>query len=345
MNGRPRARKSSEPRSRRAASQARDNDDGASRGLTALHRGEGLAFCGLREPLVRMTEPSGIRRVLRRADEHRQLPGLGSGEPAGGRHRSRARLRSGRWDRRYAFRAARARCRGGAGAGHHACAGDPRSCRPFVGGAAIQGQDGAKIGIGEQIREVQEVFRPMFCADDLKVDGGDFDLLLSDGDRIPLGELEVEVIETPGHTAAGVSYRSATQPSWAIPCSCPTMGPPEPISPAATRGSSIGRSSGFSRFRPRRGCSCVTITRLPGRNDYRWETTVAEKRRNVHIAAWRDRGGVRSHARARDATLSRPSCSAVDPGEHRGRPAAASGREWRFLLGFRCGSRPVRSLD
>ena len=70
----------------------------------------------------------------------------------------------------------------------------------------FKARTGAKIGIGARIREVQRVFRPMFCADDLKVDGGDFDLLLSDGDRTSLGELEIEVIETPGHTADHICY-------------------------------------------------------------------------------------------------------------------------------------------
>lgn len=79
---------------------------------------------------------------------------------------------------------------------------DHLSAAPF-----FKAKTGAKIGIGARIREVQKVFRPMFCADDLKADGGDFDLLLSDGDRVPLGGLEIEVIETPGHTAADVSYR------------------------------------------------------------------------------------------------------------------------------------------
>jgi len=71
----------------------------------------------------------------------------------------------------------------------------------------FKAKTGAKIGIGARIRDVQKVFRPMFCADDLKVDGSDFDLLFNDGDRIRVGGLEIEVIETPGHTAADISYR------------------------------------------------------------------------------------------------------------------------------------------
>ncbi|MEO6114661.1 MAG: MBL fold metallo-hydrolase, partial [Sphingomicrobium sp.] len=63
----------------------------------------------------------------------------------------------------------------------------------------FKAKTGARIGIGEHIRDVQKIFRPMFAADDVKSDGGDFDLLFRDGERLALGELEFEVMATPGH--------------------------------------------------------------------------------------------------------------------------------------------------
>ncbi|MEY4859156.1 MAG: hypothetical protein RLZZ235_1323, partial [Pseudomonadota bacterium] len=71
----------------------------------------------------------------------------------------------------------------------------------------IKQRCGGKIGIGEHIKDVQRIFRPVFAADDVKPEGGDFDLLFRDGDRIALGNLEIEVIHTPGHTPACVCYR------------------------------------------------------------------------------------------------------------------------------------------
>src|SRR5687768_15427832 len=71
----------------------------------------------------------------------------------------------------------------------------------------LKERTGAKVGIGAGVREVQKVFAPMFGASDVKNDGGDFDLLLDDGQRLPLGELSIEVIATPGHTPACVSYK------------------------------------------------------------------------------------------------------------------------------------------
>jgi glyoxylase-like metal-dependent hydrolase (beta-lactamase superfamily II) len=67
---------------------------------------------------------------------------------------------------------------------------------------------GAKLGIGEGIREVQETFRPIFnLGDDFPVDGSQFDHLFRDGERFALGSIDCQVIATPGHTGDSVSYR------------------------------------------------------------------------------------------------------------------------------------------
>ncbi|WP_231734882.1 MBL fold metallo-hydrolase, partial [Sphingomonas sp. CCH9-E2] len=68
------------------------------------------------------------------------------------------------------------------------------------GAPLIKARTGAWIGIGEHIRDVQKIFRPVFNLTDLKTDGSDFDRLFADGDRFALGELEVEVLHVPGHT-------------------------------------------------------------------------------------------------------------------------------------------------
>ena len=65
----------------------------------------------------------------------------------------------------------------------------------------------AKIGIGARITKVQECFKSIFdMGDDFATNGNQFDLLLEDGEILPLGSLKIEVIHTPGHTPACVSY-------------------------------------------------------------------------------------------------------------------------------------------
>ena len=75
------------------------------------------------------------------------------------------------------------------------------------GSPYVKGKTGAKIGIGEHIKDVQRIFRPVFDATDLKTDGSDFDHLFKDGERFKIGELDAEVLYTPGHTPADIIYK------------------------------------------------------------------------------------------------------------------------------------------
>ncbi|MGE0397633.1 MAG: MBL fold metallo-hydrolase [Kofleriaceae bacterium] len=65
----------------------------------------------------------------------------------------------------------------------------------------------AQVAIGERIRDVQEVFRAALDLPWIVADGSQFDRLLTDGEVFTAGTLRIEVIATPGHTPACVTYR------------------------------------------------------------------------------------------------------------------------------------------
>ena len=66
---------------------------------------------------------------------------------------------------------------------------------------------GGRIAIGEHIRRVQDVFGKLFNAgSDFAHDGSQFDHLFKDGEVFRIGELEAEVMHTPGHTPACLTY-------------------------------------------------------------------------------------------------------------------------------------------
>ncbi len=67
---------------------------------------------------------------------------------------------------------------------------------------------GAKLAIGENITQVQKLFKGFFnLPDTFATDGSQFDKLLADGETLTAGSLSIEVIATPGHTPACVSYK------------------------------------------------------------------------------------------------------------------------------------------
>lgn len=66
----------------------------------------------------------------------------------------------------------------------------------------------ATLAIGERITEVQSLFKEIFdLPEDFPTDGRQFDEMYAEGDTIEAGSLSFEVIETPGHTPACVTYK------------------------------------------------------------------------------------------------------------------------------------------
>lgn len=74
--------------------------------------------------------------------------------------------------------------------------------------AWLKERTGAAVAIGKGIVQVQHIFKERLHLDDreLVADGRQFDLLLADGDELPLGTLSIHVLATPGHTADSMSY-------------------------------------------------------------------------------------------------------------------------------------------
>jgi glyoxylase-like metal-dependent hydrolase (beta-lactamase superfamily II) len=179
---------------------------------------------------------------------------------------------------------------------------DHLSAAPF-----IKAKTGALVGIGEHIRDVQKIFRPMFAFEQMKTDGSDFDRLFTDGERFPIGDLEVEVIHTPGHTPADVAYRIGDAVFVGDTLFMPDYG--------TARADFPGGDARQLYRSMRRLLALPDDTRLfmchdykaPGRDDYRWETTVGEQRReSVHVHDGVTEDEFATMREARDATLSAP---------------------------------------
>ena len=76
------------------------------------------------------------------------------------------------------------------------------------GAQALKHEMGGEIAIGEHILQVQQRFGKLFdMPPQTWEEGGGFDRLLADRECLALGNKEIEVLATPGHTPACVSYR------------------------------------------------------------------------------------------------------------------------------------------
>lgn len=66
---------------------------------------------------------------------------------------------------------------------------------------------GSRVAIGADITKVQKTFKIFFnLGEEFKTDGSQFDKLVSDGETLKAGTLELKAIHTPGHTEACYSY-------------------------------------------------------------------------------------------------------------------------------------------
>ena len=166
---------------------------------------------------------------------------------------------------------------------------------------------GAPLVIGEEITAVQRTFAPLFEADDVVPDGRQFDRLVRDGDALALGELEIAVIHTPGHTPACVTYLIGDAAFVGDTLFMPDYG---------TARSDFPGGSAVALYRSiRKILALPPATRMfvghdylpAGRSDFRWETSVArQKTDNIHIHDGVSEADFVAMRQARDATLETP---------------------------------------
>jgi glyoxylase-like metal-dependent hydrolase (beta-lactamase superfamily II) len=174
-------------------------------------------------------------------------------------------------------------------------------------GDLVRRRTGAKLVIGEHITQVQAVFAPLFEADDVATDGSDFDILLADGATLPLGELTITAMHTPGHTPACVTYRIGDAAFVGDTLFMPDYGTARadfPGGDAAMLYRSIQRILAL----PPETRLFVGHDYLPaGRQDFRFETTVAAERDgNIHARAGVSEAEFVAMRSARDKTLATP---------------------------------------
>lgn len=175
------------------------------------------------------------------------------------------------------------------------------------GAPYIKLRTGAKVGIGEHIRAVQKIFRPVFNATDVKGDGSEFDRLFADGERFPLGTLEVEILHVPGHTPADVAYKIGDAVFVGDTLFMPDYGSARADFPGGSAQALYRSIKKLLALPPATRLFMCHDYKTPGRDSYAWETTVAEQRaNNVHVRDGISEDAFVAMREARDAKLDAP---------------------------------------
>ncbi|WP_234033859.1 MBL fold metallo-hydrolase [Qipengyuania gaetbuli] len=172
----------------------------------------------------------------------------------------------------------------------------------------LQEKLGGRLAIGREIIRVQEVFGKLFNAGtEFQRDGSQFDHLFDDGETFKLGTLEGIALHVPGHTPADMAFIIGDAAFVGDTIFMPDFG--------TARADFPGGDARQLYQSIKRLLSLPEDTRLflchdykaPGRDEYAWETTVGQqKRENVHVKEGTSEDEFVEMRTARDKTLAMP---------------------------------------
>ena len=143
----------------------------------------------------------------------------------------------------------------------------------------------ANIGIGSNIDVVQKVFGKIFNAGtEFQMDGSQFDKLFKDGETFEIGNMKVNVIHTPGHTPACVTYVIGNAAFIGDTLFMPDFGTARADFPGGSATDLYKSIQKILLLPEETKLFLCHDYKAPGRDEYCWETTVSEQRRtNIHV--------------------------------------------------------------
>ena len=172
----------------------------------------------------------------------------------------------------------------------------------------IQKALGGTTAIGSHITEVQDVFAKLFNVEKgFQTDGRQFEHLFEDGEEFAIGRIKLKAMHTPGHTPACMTYVADGVAFVGDTLFMPDFGTARadfPGGDARQMYRSIQKILALPEDTTLYMCHDY---KAPGRDEYKWETTVAEERaHNVHVGGGKTEDEFVAMREARDATLEMP---------------------------------------
>lgn len=171
----------------------------------------------------------------------------------------------------------------------------------------IQSKVGGKLGIGENIKIVQEVFGKIFNeGTEFQRDGSQFDRLFKDGDTYQIGTMTAFAMLTPGHTPACMTHVIGDAAFVGDTLFMPDGGTARADFPGGDARTLFRSIKRVLELPPEmRLFMCHDYA--PGGREIKWETTVGEERaHNIHVHEGISEDEFVRVREARDKTLDLP---------------------------------------
>ncbi|HET8727109.1 MAG TPA: MBL fold metallo-hydrolase [Alphaproteobacteria bacterium] len=142
---------------------------------------------------------------------------------------------------------------------------------------------GAPMAIGDCAIVVQNIWKDIYNLADFPADGSQWDRLFKDGERFRVGEIDAEVMFSPGHTAASITYRIGDAAFVHDTLLMPDGGTARADFPGGDA-RQLYRSIQRLLALPPETRIFTGHDYMPGGREPRWESTVAEQHRdNIHL--------------------------------------------------------------
>jgi len=166
---------------------------------------------------------------------------------------------------------------------------------------------GGVVGIGKHVTSVQEAFKGVFNIGDLATDGSQFDRLFGDGDEFAVGGIAGQIIGTPGHTPACVTYVIGDAAFVGDTLFMPDFGTARTDFPGGNAAELYDSIQKILALPDDTRLYMCHDYKAPGRDEFAWETSVRKQRdNNIHINDKVSRDEFIAMREGRDAQLGVP---------------------------------------
>ncbi len=167
---------------------------------------------------------------------------------------------------------------------------------------------GGQIGIGANITLIQNTFGKIFNEGTaFQRDGSQFDALFEDGDSLHIGQMRADVMHTPGHTPACLTYVIGDAAFVGDTLFMPDFGTARCDFPGGSAEDLYASIQKILTLPDETRIFVGHDYKAPGRDEFAWETTVGEQKAlNVHIGEGRPMEDFVAMREERDAKLGMP---------------------------------------